>query len=265
MEREIREARRALEAELRGVRTRLKDAEDDAEMLRGKLVLLEDEKVVATQYWKSMCESIEKDKERVQREAEAARNSWELKLEEECVQFETTWNSWKLKLEEERLQAEKVKRDEDKMERKKCLKEEADRRRHVCNAFEWEQKEIDPAMLKAVCGFWKSTQTQFIGEDGAKDLSLRYTRTSTAARLDMWLRITQHGFHGKSMARLERFFGKRKRSNVVRLARASDVDSKFNPTAVGYIRACEDNLQKNEVCNHNILHDFQLVHNFNMF
>jgi hypothetical protein len=105
MERDIREARRALEAELRGVRTRLKDVEDDAEMLRGKLVLLEDEKVVATQYWKSMWESSEKDKERVQREAEAAWTSWELKQEEERVQFQTTWSSWQVKLEEERLQA----------------------------------------------------------------------------------------------------------------------------------------------------------------
>jgi hypothetical protein len=38
-----------------------------------------------------------------------------------------------------------------------------------------------------------------------------------------------------------------KKFDVVKLAKACDVDSNFNPKAVGYIRKCEGGLSKGEI------------------
>jgi hypothetical protein len=47
---------------------------------------------------------------------------------------------------------------------------------------------------------------------------------------------------------MEKRWAKSKRFKVARLAKASDVDSNFNPTAAGAMRACEGDVGKGEMC-----------------
>jgi hypothetical protein len=46
---------------------------------------------------------------------------------------------------------------------------------------------------------------------------------------------------------MQKRWNKAKRLRVARLARVSDVDSSFNPTAVGATRACEGDVGKGEM------------------
>ena len=56
-----------------------------------------------------------------------------------------------------------------------------------------------------------------------------------------------NGFDGRPHAEMEKRWAKSKRFKVARLAKASDVDSNFNPKAVGAMRACEGDLDKGEM------------------
>ena len=46
---------------------------------------------------------------------------------------------------------------------------------------------------------------------------------------------------------MTKLWSKAKRFSVVRLAKVSDMDSTFNPAAVGAIRACEGGLKKQQM------------------
>jgi hypothetical protein len=56
-----------------------------------------------------------------------------------------------------------------------------------------------------------------------------------------------NGFDGRPHAEMERRWAKSKQFKVARLAKASDVDSNFNPAAVGATRACEGGVGKGEM------------------
>jgi hypothetical protein len=52
-------------------------------------------------------------------------------------------------------------------------------------------------------------------------------------------KLYKEAFHGKARAQLEKTRTTQKRFKVSRIAKASDVDSNFNPVAVGALRARE--------------------------
>ncbi len=57
--------------------------------------------------------------------------------------------------------------------------------------------------------------------------------------------IIKDGFVGELQAELEKDVVKKKRCNVFELAKLSDLESKFNPEALGSIAHCEPGVQKN--------------------
>jgi hypothetical protein len=63
----------------------------------------------------------------------------------------------------------------------------------------------------------------------------------------MLQQLCENGFNGRPMAEMEKRWMKAKRFRVARLARVSDMDSSFNPTAVGAMRACEGDVGKGEM------------------
>jgi hypothetical protein len=72
-------------------------------------------------------------------------------------------------------------------------------------------------------------------------------RCSKKRRVGMLQALCINGFDGRPHAEMEQRWAKSKRFKVARLAKASDVDSNFNPTAVGAMRACEGDVGKGEM------------------
>ena len=72
-------------------------------------------------------------------------------------------------------------------------------------------------------------------------------RSSKKRRVGIFNQLLLKGFDGDAIGNMTKTFEKAKRFSVVRLAKVSDVDSTFNPTAVGAMRACEGGLRKREV------------------
>jgi hypothetical protein len=62
-------------------------------------------------------------------------------------------------------------------------------------------------------------------------------RSSKKRRVDIFNQLVLKGFDGDAIGSMTRTFEKAKRFSVVRLVKVSDVDSTFNPTAVGAMRA----------------------------
>ena len=88
----------------------------------------------------------------------------------------------------------------------------------------------DPLLYGAAIGFWRGcTPLVCEGEE----------RIGVNTRSDIWLKLTSICFKGKVMADLERLLLERRRFDVVELARKSDVNCKFNATAVGAVSSCE--------------------------
>ena len=65
--------------------------------------------------------------------------------------------------------------------------------------------------------------------------------------MDIFNELLVKGLEGDAISYMTRAWEKSKRFSVVRLAKVSDMDSSFNPTAVGAIRACEGGLGKREM------------------
>jgi hypothetical protein len=59
--------------------------------------------------------------------------------------------------------------------------------------------------------------------------------------------LCQVAFEGKAHEQMEKTWTAQKLFKVARIAKATDMDSTFNPTAVGALRACEGDLGKGEV------------------
>ena len=72
-------------------------------------------------------------------------------------------------------------------------------------------------------------------------------RSSKKRRVEIFNQLLEQGFKGDALEKMTRLWSKAKRFSVVRLAKVSDMDSTFNPTAVGAIRACEGGLKKQQM------------------
>jgi hypothetical protein len=109
-------------------------------------------------------------------------------------------------------------------------------RRAVCRAFGWSRKTADPALLRAACGFWDGTINGGHGED----------RTSVQTRQEIWYELTCQGFQGKIVNKMDKAFKATSKFDVIKLARKSDVESRFNATSLGAVAQCAPGRRKYE-------------------
>jgi hypothetical protein len=109
-------------------------------------------------------------------------------------------------------------------------------RRAVCRAFGWSRKTADPALLRAACGFWEGTITEGHAED----------RTSVKTRQEIWYELTCQGFQGKIVNKMDKAFKATSKFDVIKLARKSDVESRFNATSLGAVAQCAPGRRKYE-------------------
>jgi hypothetical protein len=72
-------------------------------------------------------------------------------------------------------------------------------------------------------------------------------RSSKKRRVEIFNQLLEQGFKGDALEKMTRSWSMAKRFSVVRLAKVSDMDSTFNPTAVGATRACEGGLKRQQV------------------
>jgi hypothetical protein len=64
-------------------------------------------------------------------------------------------------------------------------------------------------------------------------------RTSLKMREALWYEIIVRGFTGRVLDKLDKALRKRRRFDVVEMARRSDVNSQFNATALGAVAHCQ--------------------------
>jgi hypothetical protein len=82
---------------------------------------------------------------------------------------------------------------------------------------------------------------------GTEEQAEKAERRSKKQRINTSQELCQNAFEGKARAQVEKMWTASKRFKVSRVAKAIDVDSTFNPTAVGALGACEGDLGKGEV------------------
>ena len=88
----------------------------------------------------------------------------------------------------------------------------------------------NPKLYRAAVGFCSGCTN--VVEEGEENIG-------PMTRKDIWLQLTYVAYKGKVIAELEQTLQKRRRFDVVQLARKSDVNCQFNATAVGAVSSCE--------------------------
>ena len=136
----------------------------------------------------------------------------------------------------------------------KTRQQDRDRQKAVLSAFGWTKDTADETLLLAAKGLWIGTEINgHTGEDRTWQGTKRYQmwgegqRRSKKQRIQIVQDLCINGFKGRPHAEMQTRWKKEKRFRVARLARVSDMDSSFNPTAVGAIRACEGDVAKGEM------------------
>ena len=112
----------------------------------------------------------------------------------------------------------------------------------VLKAFKWEENKIRPVVLRAICAFWDALS----GWAPDLDAGCNKKRMSQGDRIAIWMEITLTGWSGKVKTELEKEFVASKRFCPIRMARASDVDSRFNVSAAREIGHCAPSRKKYE-------------------
>ena len=88
---------------------------------------------------------------------------------------------------------------------------------------------------------WRNQVRHALEDD---ELPENRPRCSKKQRVAIFNELLVKGFDGDAMLQMQKMWARSKRFSVVRLAKVSDMDSSFNPTAVGAMRACEGGLGK---------------------
>ena len=173
----------------------------------------------------------------------------------------------------------------EKAEDTRVKQEDRNRLACVLSACGWTKDTADPVLLRAAKGLWWGTEEKGSADgDGTWRGKKRYVRVCMRSvlpavyahlvyctvycmniitarfqsydvkkrctkkrRIATLQRLCTEGFHGKAHANMEKTWAITKRFKVARIAKASDMDSAFNPTAVGALRACEGDLRKGEM------------------
>jgi hypothetical protein len=107
--------------------------------------------------------------------------------------------------------------------------------RAVLRQFGLSKTTAHPILYRAAVGFCSGCTN--VVQEGEENLG-------KMTRKDIWLQLTYVAYKGKVIADLEQTLQKRRRFNVIELARRSDVNSQFNATAVGAVAQCEEGKKK---------------------
>ena len=116
----------------------------------------------------------------------------------------------------------------------------------------------DSTLFRAVCGFMEGSQEghddnrRWVADyihrmDQSKDIVETPTRSSKFGRKELLAQIVSCMYNGEVAKQLEEKVLRRKRFSTVKLARVSDMNSSFNPSALGAIASCEGGKAKGEV------------------
>ena len=115
----------------------------------------------------------------------------------------------------------------------------------------------DSSLFQAVCGFIEGSQD---GKDDDKWYVADYiqrldktehggkaTRATKNSRKELLSQMVTYMYDGDVVKQLERNVIRKKRFSTVKLARVSDMNSTFNPSALGAIASCEGGKKKGEM------------------
>jgi hypothetical protein len=116
----------------------------------------------------------------------------------------------------------------------------------------------DSTLFRSVCGFMEGSQEghddnkRFVSEyvqrlDNNKDTGEIATRATKSSRKELLCQIVSCMYNGEVAKHLEEKVLRTKRFSTVKLARVSDMNSSFSPSALGAIASCEGGKAKGEV------------------
>ncbi len=108
-------------------------------------------------------------------------------------------------------------------------------RSQVLKAFDWKQDTADPVLLAAACAFWDSFNERAEGQSSWR----KQRRVSKFDRMVAWKEITLKGWNGKVHKEIDSEFMARKRYCAIKMAKASDMESKFNVKVSTDIAHCD--------------------------
>ena len=107
-------------------------------------------------------------------------------------------------------------------------------KRSVLRSFKWNICKVDPDLFRVATAFWGATQ----------DKSATASRTTKEMRKRTLKALIKQCFDGELYVEIEKEIMKKVRFKVFKLARLSDLESKFNADAVGSIAHAQEGLKK---------------------
>ncbi len=107
-------------------------------------------------------------------------------------------------------------------------------KRSVLRSFKWNISRVDPDLFRVATAFWGATQ------DNSETLG----RTTKEMRKKTLKALIKQCFDGELYVEIEKEIMKKVRFKVWKLARLSDLESKFNADAVGSIAHAQEGLKK---------------------
>ena len=107
-------------------------------------------------------------------------------------------------------------------------------KRSVLRSFKWNISRVDPDLFRVATAFWGATQ------DNSEILG----RTTKEMRKKTLKALIKQCFDGELYVEIEKEIMKKVRFKVFKLARLSDLESKFNADAVGSIAHAQEGLKK---------------------
>jgi len=109
-------------------------------------------------------------------------------------------------------------------------------KRSVLRSFKWNISRVDPDLFRVATAFWGATQDNSETETS--------TRTTKEMRKKTLKALIKQCFDGELYVEIEKEIMKKVRFKVFKLARLSDLESKFNADAVGSIAHAQEGLKK---------------------
>ena len=140
-----------------------------------------------------------------------------------------------------------------KAARRQAMKRNTKVKLSVCKAFGCCDILPESTLFRAVCGFVEGSQEQYhqVDEDesqdvgnylkllGKIDISEKATRCMEKDRKELLTQMVTFMYNGEVAQDLELKVLRKKRLSTVKLACVSDMNSSFNPSALGAIASCE--------------------------
>ena len=115
----------------------------------------------------------------------------------------------------------------------------------------------DSSLFQAVCGFIEGSQdgkeddkwyvADYIQRLDKTEHGGKATRATKTSRKELLSQMVTYMYDGEVVKQLERNVIRKKRFSTVKLARVSDMNSTFNPSALGAIASCEGGKKKGEM------------------